>query len=1282
MALCLASLVREASMTTLRVANLITVAFTLALALTSGAEDILVTDATSGRRMRAAADRALVRLQNRSDVNSLRVHGLVKHTDLLPDGRLAVVRLTPNHSIEKALSQLRLMPGVVAAEPDWVVRPAVRPNDPLWHAQCGLRRIQLSEAWELQRGRPDVVIAIIDSGVAYDHPDLIANLARRTSDPPNGVDDDNNGLVDDFRGWDFADNDNDPHADRGDGIGLAHGTHIAGLAAAVTNNRLGIAGAAWACTYLPVRVINAFGVGYLSDVARGIEYAVNQGCAVVNLSLEGPFSRAIQPAIDYAYDHNVVVCAAAGNDAQEFNLDPATWVSPVCNDGDNPALTNHVIGVAAIGCDNIKVVSSNYGATYRFVDLAAPGRNITSTWWPNGEYTVASGTSQAAALVSGAAALLIAQFGRISPDVVAQLLMATAGDISGDNPAFVGKLGAGRANVHLALLNKTPGPIVGITAQALAEDGRSIKRARPGEGVQVSVTLKNLGVVPVHNVQATLRSGHPEVTVKRAAAYYGVVEPGAIASSARPFGLRIRNTVSEGTKIALNISIYGDVGGPWLEERLFLPVGWDALGEPDDTCADAFPGEIGTWYDREIGTPMDVDFVRFYAMAGKQYLLETKPRAGSSPVTAVSVWGPDCETHILASAAGEGPAALTWTCSRTGRYTAMITGGDAMWTGPYRFRVRIIGSGSAGPLEVSRVTVDDKRGNADGRADPGETVDLWVEVTNRGSLPATGVSGQLATARKAMQVLTTVASFPDVAAGKNAWAKSPYTVCIGAKMMQPTVPTIQFSLASNEGVWDSEWRIPVGRSPAGEPDNSCMEGNIVYADDYHHRRALDSADDQDWFTFEARGGVKYRFSTFLAGDPSVQTRLALHGPFCAAPIAFGRPLAGTLSQIEWLCPESGRYSLVVRPQSGTALGPYEFSVRPLTNVGPGEPDDTCAQAAVIVPNAVPCERDFGVPGDLDWFSFEAVDGTTYVIETGPAAGQQPRETKSPPDGKPRAPDTVLDLFDGVCGGLIASDDDSGPGLFSRLAFSAVGDGRLGIRVAEYDGALGAYTLLVRTNRAPTLRFAGDQGYETDVVQPQSGLANNTRFRFRVVYSDPDGDTAEYVRVRLFLANTEAAVSPVKLRAASGEPRTGVLYVGACTLLAGNYRCVVEASDGFAQALGPAASESPGPVVRGTGDGPSEAALVSSLVVLPRASGVEIHFTATASARVTARILNVAGREVKRLTRDRLVSPRPQTLFWDGLTAAGVTAPHGTYLAEVVVRSGSGAVHSRIAAFRH
>ncbi|MFC7439920.1 S8 family peptidase [Laceyella putida] len=287
-----------------------------------------------------------------------------------------------NSSLKALLQKYKQNPDVEYAEPNyiyhasllptnrypqsWQTRFNITPNDPgFWTKQWGPKRVQAHLAWNATQSNGTVKIAVVDTGVQSTHPDLRGKV---------------------LNGWDFVENDNSPQDANG------HGTHCAGIIAAATNNRVGIAGMAPNAKLLPVRVLNGAGEGTVTDVADGIKYAADQGAKVINLSLGGPESSStIKSAVDYAWSKGAVVVAAAGN---ESTSQPSY-----------PAYYSNAIAVASTNPDDTRSSFSNYGT---WVDVAAPGANIYSTI--NGSaYAYESGTSMAAPHVAGIAGLLASQ---------------------------------------------------------------------------------------------------------------------------------------------------------------------------------------------------------------------------------------------------------------------------------------------------------------------------------------------------------------------------------------------------------------------------------------------------------------------------------------------------------------------------------------------------------------------------------------------------------------------------------------------------------------------------------------------------------------------------------------------------------------------------------------------------------------------------------------------------------------------------------------------------------
>ncbi|MDD4902554.1 MAG: S8 family serine peptidase [Patescibacteria group bacterium] len=376
----------------------------------------------------------------------------------------AAVKVPVGVKLDDFLSFYQKKSDVEYAEPNYVYHASVIPSDPNYSKQWYLERIRAPLAWDRIRETPNVVIAVIDTGVQINHPDLAANIWKNSGEiPGNGIDDDHNGFIDDYNGWDFVNNVPDPSPKFEDGLteaGVMHGTIVAGIIAAVGNNGKGISGITWQAKIMPLKVLDDKGEGRTSDVVRAIDYAINNKAAIINLSFVGlDYSRALYEAITRAYNAGVIVVAAAGNEesqGQGYNLDE-TPMYPACDDGEN----NMVIGVAATDAIDQKAVFSSYGS--RCVDLAAPGVGFFSTavYAPTQQINNTaldqyysgywSGTSMATPVVVGVLALLEGINPGAKAGEIKDILLATADDISRLNPAYQGKLGRGRVNALSAV---------------------------------------------------------------------------------------------------------------------------------------------------------------------------------------------------------------------------------------------------------------------------------------------------------------------------------------------------------------------------------------------------------------------------------------------------------------------------------------------------------------------------------------------------------------------------------------------------------------------------------------------------------------------------------------------------------------------------------------------------------------------------------------------------------------------------------------------------------------
>jgi len=222
------------------------------------------------------------------------------------------------------------------------------PNDPDFIQQYYMRQVEAMGAWDISLGSAEVIVAVLDSGIDYENPDLKHNVWVNAHDRPNDlIDNDGNGKVDDFYGWNFVEDNNDvrPVFSNFTELGINHGSVVAGIIAARGNNNLGIAGSAWQTKIMSLKVLDSSGLGDSAQVIKAIDYAISKGANVLNLSIVGSnYSQSLQNALQRAWDAGMVIVAAAGNEigrGDDMNSIPAY---PACNDGTD----NIVIGITAI----------------------------------------------------------------------------------------------------------------------------------------------------------------------------------------------------------------------------------------------------------------------------------------------------------------------------------------------------------------------------------------------------------------------------------------------------------------------------------------------------------------------------------------------------------------------------------------------------------------------------------------------------------------------------------------------------------------------------------------------------------------------------------------------------------------------------------------------------------------------------------------------------------------------------------------------------------------------
>lgn len=378
--------------------------------------------------------------------------------------RLGVLVLTiPETEQETITAALRALPGVQYVEPNYPVYALETiPNDPGWVYQYNLAAIRAPQGWDLATGSAAVTIAIIDSGVDLTHPDLAAKL---------------------LAGYDFVNNDSIPQDDYG------HGTHAAGIAAAATNNGLGMAGVSWGARIMPVKVLDSGGGGTYANVAAGIIWAVDHGAQVINLSLGGSApSLVLSDAVDYAVNRGVLLVAAAGNTGSSSVLYPAAY----------PA----VIAVAATDAANQRASFSNYGPP---IDLAAPGVSIYSLDIGGGTI-YRTGTSMAAPHVAGLAAILMGMPGGNAWSA-RTWMETTALDL--DAPGWDVFTGYGLIQMDAAIRaapTPTTTPMPTATAPSLAEPSTPTRPAGPGIVIPPASATTTVTWTPIPPFAATQTS--------------------------------------------------------------------------------------------------------------------------------------------------------------------------------------------------------------------------------------------------------------------------------------------------------------------------------------------------------------------------------------------------------------------------------------------------------------------------------------------------------------------------------------------------------------------------------------------------------------------------------------------------------------------------------------------------------------------------------------------------------------------------------------------------------
>jgi len=419
---------------------------------------------------------------------------------------------------------LKKMKGIKRVDPIVCAPLRYIPSDSFIQQQWGIFKIMADKAWDICKGSEEVILAIPDGGVDWNHPDLITNIwvnpgedidgdgvVWDVEDDSNGIDDDGNGLPDDFIGWDWVNResnnpvsgedywipDNDPMDFGG------HGTHCAGIASAVADNDRGIAGVGFKCKIMCLRVGAADsvygGVVWLDYCKEALIYAADKGATAINMSWGTDTVGYFLDACRYAYSKGVLLIEAAGNDNVFFDtLNEAGAIM-----GDT------IMVVAATNSSDHKAWFSNYGYT---IDISAPGVSILSTVYDN-SYVKWDGTSMAAPFVTGAAGLLKAFYPQADNKFIFEHLKLTADSIDHLNPDYAGKLGSGRLNVYraIATLVYSKLKLIGFNADD-SSMGNGNGRPEFGDTVLLRIILKNAQIwQDVDSGEVRLHTERPEI---------------------------------------------------------------------------------------------------------------------------------------------------------------------------------------------------------------------------------------------------------------------------------------------------------------------------------------------------------------------------------------------------------------------------------------------------------------------------------------------------------------------------------------------------------------------------------------------------------------------------------------------------------------------------------------------------------------------------------------------------------------------------------------------------
>ena len=550
---------------------------------------------------------------------------------------LTLVKLPAGVTVEAAQSSLNQSPDILYAEPNYKRQLAAIPNDQRFGELWGMHNIgqtggtagadvNAPEAWEIHTGSSDIIVAVTDTGVDYNHPDLMGNMWVNTAELNGtpGVDDDGNGYIDDIYGYDFGDNDSDPMDDAPFIAG--HGTHVSGTIGAVGNNGIGVAGVCWDVGIMACKIADANGDLVNAAIISSIQYAINNGADVINASWGGYYySQADYDVIRAAGNAGVLFVAAAGNEA--WDNDSFLPHYPSSYNLDN------IIAVMATDHDDLRSIwwpgfsESNYGAGS--VDLAAPGSGILSCF-PGGGYVQMGGTSMACPHVAGACALMWSLDPSLSYLEIKDLLLLTADKIPALEDLCVTE---GRLNLHRALENIITDTLAPLPDPAEWSVIKSVVIGEPKETGRFTIVMEAQEATDKSDVQYYFEeiSGEPNSgwQNERLCIFTGLTE-----NTTYTFHVKARdlsenfNETEWSVEHSATTDDLADTSSPWpdpsqwaMEPRKFATgiIGMEAKTSYDENgpvkykfeCT-THPGHTRDWTDPDCNNPM-------YMISGLSY---------------------------------------------------------------------------------------------------------------------------------------------------------------------------------------------------------------------------------------------------------------------------------------------------------------------------------------------------------------------------------------------------------------------------------------------------------------------------------------------------------------------------------------------------------------------------------------------------------------------------------------------------------------------------------------